>query len=376
MARFHRDPGARRLKRLERVIRAQFSRLLGAGREPRRIATVDDAPPLSPNARIVFLRQDRIGDALISSPLVHAVRAAFPSARIEMVLSPNNVAARPAFDGAVNAIHVYRKGPAGLLHIAHALRASPVDMIVDCLDNPSSTSALLVMVSGARYALGLDTGHHSVFSHVVPIPDKATVHISDRIRTLATGLGLSSDAIDMRPRYPVSDADAERARQRLFGHDQPHCAIGVNISGSSGLRSFPEETVIAVLRDAIPLSPNVRWLIFGAPYHADVVARVAKSTGAQAVPPSPDFHSYACALRVMDGLVTPDTAAVHLAAAWETPSVVLFSQPDPLLHIWTPYRAPCEAVVTTSRDLAQIPVDQVISGVQRLLGRLAVRATQ
>ena len=370
MVRFHQDPGARSLKTIERAIRAQFSRLLGAVRDPRRISSYADAPVLPPDPRIVFLRQDRIGDALISSPLVHAVRAALPSARLEMVLSLNNVAARPAFDDVTDAIHVYLKGPAGLLSITRALRRSPIDLIVDCLDNPSSTSALLVLASGARFSLGLDTEHRRVFTHVVPLADRATVHISDRLRALATGFGLDPSTVDMRPRYPVRPGEAELARQRLFGEERPSCAIGVNISGSSGLRSFPEDMVIAVLERVVPRKPGIRWFIFGAPYHADAVTRIAAATGTRPVPASPNFHSYACALHVMDGLVTPDTAAVHLAAAWGTPSCVLFSQPNPQLHLWKPYRTPCEAVVTSSRDLADLSVEDVTSAIHRLLDQV------
>jgi ADP-heptose:LPS heptosyltransferase len=357
-------------------MRATFSGLLSTARAPRFIDGPADAPALPADARIVFLRQDRIGDALIASPLVHAVRARHPTARLEMVLSSNNFVAGPAFAEAVDAVHVYRKGPVGLLRIARALQRAPIDLIVDCLDNPSSTSAMLVMASGARYALGLDTEHRGVFTHVVRLPDKATVHISDRLRALAAGVGLDPATVDMRPRYPVPPHEAEAARQRLFAGERPACAIGVNISGSSGLRSYPAEKVIEVLRPLIDRTPQVRWLIVGAPYHAEAVTQIALATGAQAVPPSPNFHAYACALRVMDGIVTPDTAAVHLTAAWGTPSCVLFSQPDPSLHLWTPYQTPCEAVVTTSRDLADIPVAEVVCGVQRLLARLNVSTDQ
>jgi ADP-heptose:LPS heptosyltransferase len=370
MARFHHDPGARPLKVIERAARATVTRLLGVMRAPRRVLRPDDAPSLRPDARVVFLRQDRIGDALIVSPLVHAVRAAWPQARLEMVLSPNNVAAHPAFVGAVNASHVYRKGLRGLGHIVSTLRQSRIDLIVDCLDNASTTSALLVTLSGARRALGFDTEHRGVYTHVVPVPDKASVHISDRIRTLAAGFGLDPTSVDMRPRYPIEDAAVMAARRRVFGEGPPSLVIGLNISGSSGVRSVREDRAIAILSAIMPATPDIRWLVFGAPYHAAEVIRVAAATGAHAVPASSDFHAYASALRLVHGLVTPDTSAVHLAAAWGIPSCVLFSQPDPQLHLWTPYDTPCESIVTQSRDLADIPVADIIHGVSRLVDRV------
>jgi ADP-heptose:LPS heptosyltransferase len=65
-----------------------------------------------------------------------------------------------------------------------------------------------------------------------------------------------------------------------------------------------------------------------------------------------------------DLLLTPDTAVVHLAAAWKVPTVALY-------HIeagvapWLPYRTPHRAVAD-ARGIPAIPVERVIEGVEEL----------
>jgi ADP-heptose:LPS heptosyltransferase len=65
--------------------------------------------------------------------------------------------------------------------------------------------------------------------------------------------------------------------------------------------------------------------------------------------------------------VTPDTSAVHLAAAFNIPSVVLFVQSNKDLRVWEPYGSLSESVITDIDDLETIPLE----GVTRAFSRLA-----
>src|SRR5436190_24136822 len=45
---------------------------------------------LPPKPKILLLRQDRLGDAIISTPLIVALREKFPNAELMMLLGTNN----------------------------------------------------------------------------------------------------------------------------------------------------------------------------------------------------------------------------------------------------------------------------------------------
>lgn len=366
MTTYHRDPFNRPLKKLELSVRRLFNRLFLADRTPTVVTSTRDAIAFPDRPSFVFLRQDRIGDVLITSPIIRAVREKYPDARIDVVLSRNNVMVANTLELFINGSYVYQRSTSSLLAIIRAIRKQRYDVIVDLLDNASSTSSLLVSMSNTRFAVGIDKENRGVYTHVVPLLDKATTHISERIRSLVMALGIEPASVDMRPMYPISEADASRAKALLFPDGRPQHPIGVVFSGSSVLRTYPEEKVIAVLNQIKPLYPSATFFVFCAPHHREQAARIAAAVGAQAVPATPSFHAYAAALHEMDALITPDTSAVHLAAAWDMPSCVLFNQHDPNLYPWYPYQTHCEAVINHGNDLADIAIDDVVRAIERL----------
>jgi ADP-heptose:LPS heptosyltransferase len=85
--------------------------------------------------------------------------------------------------------------------------------------------------------------------------------------------------------------------------------------------------------------------------------------------PETSFDGFAAWIKRVSLLVTPDTSAVHLAAAFNVPSVVLYVQSNPELKIWEPYKTPSESLVTPVDDLTTISVDQVLRAIDRLVHR-------
>ena len=88
--------------------------------------------------------------------------------------------------------------------------------------------------------------------------------------------------------------------------------------------------------------------------------------------PETSFDGFAAWIKRVSLLVTPDTSAVHLAAAFNVPSVVLYVQSNPELRIWEPYKAPSVPLVTSVDDLTTISVAQVHQAVQTLVRREGV----
>ena len=138
----------RYFKTIELWIRRHFNRHVGMQRIP--IVVSHPQPVISSNdaARILLLRQDRIGDVLVSVPVIRALRSHFPTSTIDMVLSMNNISVRQAVAPYINDVILYKKGLLGLLKTRSALRGVRYDVVVDLTDNASSTSAILI--HGAR----------------------------------------------------------------------------------------------------------------------------------------------------------------------------------------------------------------------------------
>jgi ADP-heptose:LPS heptosyltransferase len=76
---------------------------------------------------------------------------------------------------------------------------------------------------------------------------------------------------------------------------------------------------------------------------------------------------FAACLASADMLLTPDTSAVHAAAAYRVPSVVLFSQDSRGIMPWFPYATPCWPCVTTRGALETITVEDIVHAVDQMI---------
>ena len=77
-------------KALELGLRRSLLRVLSAlGRRKRTLPAHVDCN----KARLLFIRQDRIGDVLVSTPLFGSLRHHYPQMQLDIIVGRNNIAA-------------------------------------------------------------------------------------------------------------------------------------------------------------------------------------------------------------------------------------------------------------------------------------------
>jgi ADP-heptose:LPS heptosyltransferase len=353
------------LKRLEVGFRSVFNKTFLAQRQPVVITDLGSVLSLTDRPKILLLRQDRIGDVLVTTPLLKAIRERFPNGHLAMLLSKNNVGIRHAVEPYVDEMIVYRKNLRSLISVIRSIRRGRFDVVIDLMDNASSTSSLIISRSHARYALGVDKVNRGVYTHVVPLLSQQHHHIVERISRLLLPLGVDLESTDLRPIYHVTAEDLERARS-ILGIDGKGAYCGVILSGSMEGKRYGREETISVIQQLQSTHPSVQFFIFGAPGEGREVQQIAESTGASGVPPSNSFHEFATRLRAMTCMWTPDTSSVHLAAAWNMPCCVMFNKDSHGRMAWFPYNTHCEALFSETGTLASIPRTDVVEAIERL----------
>jgi ADP-heptose:LPS heptosyltransferase len=121
--------------------------------------------------RVLLVRLRSIGDAVLATPAIHALRRILPDARIDLLLE-DWVA--PLFDGPRDAsaiISVRRESLAARLAVARQLRAARYDVAFDL--HGGTTASLLVFASGAPRRVGYQHYRLSrLLTHRAPSPDK------------------------------------------------------------------------------------------------------------------------------------------------------------------------------------------------------------
>jgi ADP-heptose:LPS heptosyltransferase len=321
--------------------------------------------------KYLFVRQDRIGDVLVSTPLIHTLKSKYPKATVDFLLSGNNhfvLSNEPL----VRKRWIYRKTLASAWQILRSIRAEKYDFVIDLMDNPSATSTILCMFAGGKWNVGLSKDNAYAYDIVVPLLSRRDYHIIDRLAALLTVFGLQRETMDLRVRYNVLGESKEFATRFLKAKSiEGDQVVGLNISPGEGTRFWGTEryqALIRWLRSERPMNPV---LVLYQPADTAVAESIAKPfSNVFLSPETRTFDQFAALVQQLWLLITPDTSAVHLAAAFSIPSVVLYVQSDKDLRIWEPYGSLSETLVTDVDDLRTIPVEQVVQAASRLISNL------
>jgi ADP-heptose:LPS heptosyltransferase len=312
---------------------------------------------LSADPTILFLRQDRLGDAIISTPVFIELHKRYPNAHFIVLLGDNNKGIADLLPIPCEVV-LYRKKPFSDIAMLRKLRKRRIDVLIDLMDNPSTTSSILTSAISAQYSVGIQKENASSYNITVPLIDRAKFHIARRIAELLRPFGIDPDSIGLRAH--LKNNFAEKISDRL----------GLVISAGVPDKQLPPETSAAIASEALLDSGIKEVMLF---YHpkdrslAEFIQRKASDQRVKLAPLTNTFTEYAALLQTCEYVITPDTSAVHLCSAYEIPVVVLTNPYSPLLHYWTPIGVPYEMI---AQDLRTVSSATVIAHLKTLMQKV------
>ncbi|GIV54436.1 MAG: hypothetical protein KatS3mg039_0954 [Candidatus Kapaibacterium sp.] len=323
------------------------------------------------NPRILLLRQDRIGDVICSTPVLRALRTRFPQACIDILLSRNNAALAPMLHTWCNRWWRYDKTLRSYLQLRRQLRSARYDVVVDLMDNPSTTSTLFLQATNAPIRIGVYKQNAWVYTHCVPLLDRSQYHYVERIAQLLLPFGIDPAAEPLDLLFPLSQAARDHARAliELDQHPERNGHVLIHLSSRHQTHQWDDQSFAHTIEQLRTRFPSIAIGIGVAPEDRHRAHKLAQQTGTFVIPPC-SFEEYAAVLSHARLLITPDTAVVHVAAAFKLPAVVLYHQHDPELLPWYPYRSPYRALVARcTGTINTIPPQAVLdAAIELLLG--------
>jgi ADP-heptose:LPS heptosyltransferase len=329
------------------------------------------------SSKILFIRQDRIGDVLVSTPIFASVKTHYPSAVVDVLLSENNyfVLNNEPF---IRKCWIYQKDIRKFISLMRSIRKEKYDFAVDMMDNPSVTSTLLCLLSGAQVNVGIAKDNTYVYDRTVPMLSRRDSHIIDRIAQLLIPFHIDPITENLSLRYftlPSSDEFADRWISLNHLNDRP--IIGVNISAGGEARFWGIGQYRSLLSFMTKQYPEFHTLLLYQPTDKARANKIGEGNKDIVLSPVTEtFDQFAAMIKKLSFLVSPDTSAIHLASAFHIPSVVLYVQSDKSLRIWEPYKTDYEVVVTDVDDLSTIPVSDVQTAFKMLRERQHVQSTK
>ncbi|MDX2063207.1 MAG: glycosyltransferase family 9 protein [Bacteroidia bacterium] len=310
--------------------------------------------PLGPGSKVLFIRLNRIGDALISTALIEPVKARL-GCTVHVYADVKN---RFVFDSQpfVDRVYAYRKRISDFWYFRALCRRERYDAIVDCHDDVSTTVSYLVALSGAPYRIGLyRPANHQLYTHTYPRTDPARTHVLDRLLQLTQAFGFTLGPDEGNVVYHIP-AQALAQAEAVWAQAYPArgVRVGVNLSAGSEARFWGEANFACLVADLTAL--GVQPMLLGLPSDQPRAGRIAPGVPFYY---NPDFAAFSAIIPALDLLFTPDTSLVHVASAYHIPAAVLYVHSNPNLQYWYPYRSAYVAVTTPADTLATLPYPTV-----------------
>lgn len=356
-----------RLKRLEQAWNRLFIRMVG-----RLMPAAPSEPPdwsAGPH-RVLYLRYDRIGDMIISTSLINAIAKSHPTITFDVLASPANA---PVLRGNPNVSSVIvwdRHQPGGYGRLISELRRARYDAVIDCMIlAPSTTTLLLMLVSGARHRIGIG-GRINDYALTVKVPPTSSSgHHIDRAAVLATAFGVDVESVDWRPTLFFTDEELDQA-EGIWCESQVSQAsrrghrLLVNISAGLPIRHWPEDRFIALLRHVRATSPALNVVIISAPEDIGRARRITQTSGVR-LAPTTSIRDALALVATTDLVFSPDTSIGHAASACRKPAVILFRRDSE--EKWGRYGIPGRNISSADDTLATLPLQPVIDAVDELI---------
>jgi len=326
-------------------------------------------------SRILLIKPSALGDVVHTIPVLVKLRARYPRARIDWLITPENaeiVRHHPALSNVLLfarrdfAKRGHRWGAArAFLDLLKQIRRAKYDLVIDM--HGQVRSAFFALVSGARMRIGFDRpikrtltisadhdlknvpshgwrgareGSWIAYTHRIPIPT-LDVHAIDRHLWVGELLGFDDNPPDLTIHLsPETVRNVERLlKEKGVDASQPLVVLVPGtiwetkhwtIEGFAGVaRYFLREGFAVALAGTKRDEPRCRQIAAAAPGACDLSGKTTPA-------------DLAALIRRAEVAVTNDSGSMHVAASLGKPMVSVFGPTNPV-HIG-PYERP-ESVV-------------------------------
>lgn len=300
--------------------------------------------------RILLVQLADIGDLVLTTPAIAALREAKPQAQIELLASERALPLVP--DGLVDRqIAIKRSGGSGgrdffsraNLRMLVTLRARGYDAIVFFHHFTLRAGVfkfwLLAKASGARRVIGLKNRNIGFLTEYVDDEGFGALHQAQYWLNLVALLGASN-----RPR-PAQVQQEACASAALPASGNPTVVIHAGSGGYSRARRWPAERFAAVAR-ALREAYKAEIVLVGQAEDDAHQVDAALKQGAINLVGRTSLPQLAAVIARADLFIGADSGVMHIAAATGTPVVSIFGPSNPAA--WRPWTVGGHAAVISS----------------------------
>jgi lipopolysaccharide heptosyltransferase II len=307
----------------------------------------------SEHREVLCVRLDTIGDVLMTTPAIRALRAQGPERRITLLTSPSGAEIAglvPEIDAVIAYEAPWMKpaptdpSPRGDCAMVERLRAGAFDAaaIFTTFSQSALPAALTCHLAGIphRLAHSREKPYH-LLTEWVPEPEPAGVaspavrHEVQRHLDMVATVGATTDRTGLSLAVPPEATSAALACLREAGHDPDEPWLVVHPGSTAQSRRYPVD-LYAKATARLAAASGRRIVVTGDRSERELAEELRTRVGAAAVSLAGrlSLPQLAGLIAAAPLLVSNNTGPVHMAAAVGTPTVVLYALTNPQHTPW------------------------------------------
>lgn len=319
---------------------------------------------------VLLLRQDRLGDLIISETFIRLLREKHPEIQLDIILGKRNRSANFIVSDYIDSYCVYNQKIISDISLIMKLRSRKYDLIIDLQDKPSRTSKLLIDLIAPKYSAGFNFEELSNrYYFLVDRWDRAKYHITERASKLLELFAYDVNNINF---------DYQIKLKRTFDlpiidkiHADGKKVFIINLSGNSKERYWGEENYIKFIKLIRQKSNDYQFLLTYTKEYSQDAENISKATGAINNGLIDSFEKYIYTLSKADIILTPDTSAVHIASAFKIKQIALYNfnlnSKDNDEMPWLPYNSPAKVFGSESCIMSDISPVEVVDNIKNFI---------
>lgn len=306
------------------------------------------------HSRILFIRLNRIGDALVSTPLLYEIKKNL-KCHVSVLAGRHNffIFNNPSL---ADEVIVYDKKVKSISSLVRFINEKQFDAIIDLHDDISTTVSYIIAFSKCRNKFGLSKGNDKLYSHCIEKLDPSKHHVVERIMKFSEVFNINSDLRKVKVIYNPLQESILISEEFINKHyREKNFLLGINISAGSDARFWGISRFKELINRISEYGINIVLLCL----ERDL--KSAWEIAGRDIPIfyRPRFDEFAAMIKKLDLLFTPDTSIVHLASAFRIPMFGLYVKYNTKDLIWHPYGSPFEAIITSEPNLENVSFETV-----------------
>jgi lipopolysaccharide heptosyltransferase II len=296
--------------------------------------------------RILITRLRYLGDVILTTPALTAVKRRYPEAEIHYLAErpyADVLKGHPDLAGIIS----LGGGSRATIEAILAIRRRRFTAAVDLFYNPRS--ALMLFLSGIPIRVGGSRrARRRLFTHVFTVPPDARSAIAHHLAALHV---IDVRAPESAPRIYLTQGEAEAgervAREAVGGIEAGRPLIAVHPGGTWPAKRWSAAS-FSSLAEMLAERLRAKVLVLTGPGEEGIAGAVERGAhGAASVLPPRPLRIVAAVLNACGAVVANDGGVLHMAVALGRPTVGVFGPTEP--EIWFPYEGMGPFALATRR---------------------------